>query len=99
MIGREHQATLDEFLTGSGLRIEAFDEEQSRVARQAFVRYGRGAASAARLNLGDCFSYALAKVLDEPLLFKGGDFAHTDVAPAHTAPDVIGAGRPDDQGA
>ena len=48
-------------------------------ARQAHRRYGPGSGSSARLNMGDCFSYALAIELDEPLLFVGDDFAHTDV--------------------
>ena len=47
-------------------------------ARDAFRRYGKG-RHPARLNLGDCFSYALAKALDEPLLFVGDDFSQTDI--------------------
>lgn len=57
-------------------------EEQVRAARQAFRDYGRGSGHAARLNLGDCFSYALASVRRQPLLFVGDDFARTDLAPA-----------------
>jgi ribonuclease VapC len=51
------------------------------IARDAFIRYGKG-NHAAGLNFGDCFSYALAKTRDEPLLFKGDDFSQTDVAVA-----------------
>jgi ribonuclease VapC len=55
------------------------DADQAYVARDAFRRYGKG-RHAAGLNFGDCFAYALAKMLDEPLLFKGNDFALTDIA-------------------
>jgi len=63
-------------------RIEtvAVDAAQALVARDAYRRYGKGRHRAA-LNLGDCFSYALARVESRPLLFKGDDFAHTDVPP------------------
>ena len=57
----------------------AVDVEQARVARRAFSRFGKGRHPAG-LNFGDCFSYALARVLGEPLLFKGDDFSQTDVA-------------------
>ena len=57
-------------------------KEQAYIARQARRRYGRGSGSPAKLNMGDCFAYALAKTLDEPLLFKGDDFTHTDVRSA-----------------
>lgn len=55
------------------------DEHLARIASAAHRRYGRGSGSPAKLNIGDCFSYALAKHLNEPLLFKGDDFNHTDV--------------------
>ena len=61
--------------------IEPLTEDQARIAREAYREYGKG-NHAARLNLGDCFAYALSKDLDEPLLFKGEDFAQTDVEPA-----------------
>ena len=54
----------------------------ARLARRAYRAYGRGTGHPARLNLGDCFAYALAKATGEPLLFKGDDFIHTDVEPA-----------------
>lgn len=54
------------------------------MARLAFRRYGKGTGHRARVSFGDCFSYALAKALDVPLLFKGGDFAHTDIVSALT---------------
>jgi ribonuclease VapC len=72
--GRE----LDLLIAKAGLSIEAVTPEQADVAREAWRRYGKGRHSAG-LNFGDCFSYALAKVTGEPLLFKGDDFTHTDV--------------------
>ena len=59
-------------------KIVAADAEQATRAIDAYLRYGRG-RHPARLNFGDCFAYALAKSLDAPLLFKGEDFAKTDV--------------------
>lgn len=59
--------------------IEPFTERQAGLAREAYQRFGRGSGHAARLNMGDCFSYALARDLGEGLLFKGRDFALTDI--------------------
>lgn len=73
--GRE----LDLLIAKAGISVEAVTPEQSDVARAAWRRYGKGRHSAA-LNFGDCFSYALAKITGEPLLFKGDDFMHTDIA-------------------
>src|ERR1700679_3301993 len=61
------------------LSIVPVTEEQARTALDAFGPYGKGRGHAAGLNFGDCFSYALAKTGDEPLLFKGKDFIHTDI--------------------
>jgi ribonuclease VapC len=58
------------------------DARQLSTARAAHLRYGRGSGSQARLNFGDCFSYALAMTLGEALLYKGDDFGHTDVTSA-----------------
>lgn len=55
---------------------------QARIARQAYRDFGRGSRNPAGLNFGDCMAYALAKALDEELLFKGTDFTHTDVRAA-----------------
>jgi ribonuclease VapC len=68
----------DAFLRGNEVSIEPFTEEHALAARQAFSIYGKGRHPAG-LNLGDCFSYALAKISGEPLLFKGSDFSRTDV--------------------
>ena len=54
-------------------------EAQARIARQAYRDFGKQSGHAAKLNFGDCFSYALAKSKAEPLLFKGQDFSRTDV--------------------
>ena len=72
----------DAFIRESRVTIEPVDEDQVRIARAAYRAYGRGSGHQARLNFGDCFSYALAKVRDEPLLFKGDDFSHTDLRSA-----------------
>ncbi len=66
-------------LERNGIEIVPFDEAQMRAAAEAYGRYGKGIHSKARLNLADCASYALAKTMDAPLLFKGDDFVHTDV--------------------
>jgi ribonuclease VapC len=74
-------ARLDRFLRSANVVVEPFTERQAYIARQAYSTYGKG-RHAAGLNYGDCFSYALAKALDEPLLFKGDDFRKTDIIPA-----------------
>lgn len=78
-IGAVHD--FDELIRRSGITVEPVTEEQAYVARQAFLDFGKG-RHGARLNLGDCFVYALAKVTGEPLLFKGEDFRKTDVRAA-----------------
>jgi ribonuclease VapC len=73
----------DDLCTEARLVVEPVTEEQARIARAAYRDFGRGSGHPAKLNFGDCFAYALAKVIGEPLLFKGADFAHTDITPAH----------------
>ncbi|HYO02502.1 MAG TPA: type II toxin-antitoxin system VapC family toxin [Mycobacterium sp.] len=75
--GRE----LDLWLHRASVGLVAVSAEQAEVARAAYRQYGKGRHRAG-LNYGDCFSYALAKVSGEPLLFKGDDFGHTDIAVA-----------------
>lgn len=72
---------LNDFFTLTKARVVAIDASQAELACEAFRRFGKG-RHPARLNIGDCFAYALAKESSEPLLFKGGDFAATDVAVA-----------------
>lgn len=74
-----HQAEV--FLRRASIIEESVSLEQGLIARQAFHDFGRGRHKAG-LNFGDCFAYALAKERREPLLFKGEDFARTDVRPA-----------------
>jgi len=69
---------LDEFFRTSRTIVEPVTAKQAQIARQAYGDFGKGRHKAG-LNFGDCFAYALAKDLDEPLLFKGTDFEHTDV--------------------
>lgn len=59
--------------------IAPFDGEQAEIAAGAYRRFGKGTGHPAQLNLGDCASYALARQLDLPLLFKGDDFSRTDL--------------------
>lgn len=70
--------SLDLFVARAGVNLVAVDVDQAYVARQACRIYGKGRHTAS-LNFGDCFAYALSRTLAEPLLFKGADFAVTDV--------------------
>ena len=76
--GSDGQADLDRFLTTAQIEVIGVDRGQAELARLAFAQFGKGRHRAA-LNFGDCFSYALAKWLGQPLLFKGDDFSHTDL--------------------
>ena len=73
---------VDALLAMAGIIIEPVTAAQARIAREAYRDFGKGSGHAAGLNFGDCFAYALAKATGEPLLFKGDDFSHTDVAAA-----------------
>lgn len=70
----------DDLLRVGGIAIEAVTEVQARIAREAYRDFGKGSGHPAKLNFGDCFAYALAKAMDEAILFKGEDFTHTDLA-------------------
>ena len=72
---------LDALLKRAKIKLEPVTQEHVDVARQAWRRFGKGNHPAA-LNFGDCFAYALAEVTGEPLLFKGEDFALTDIEAA-----------------
>lgn len=80
--GRDGLAKLRTFFAIAGLETAPFDAEQVAAALTAFSLYGKGLHPKARLNLGDCASYALAKTYNAPLLFKGEDFRATDIRPA-----------------
>ena len=79
--GTEAGQELDAFLTSTGIELVPVTTEHFSAARRAWRRFGKGRHPAA-LNFGDCFAYALADVTGEPLLFKGSDFARTDVRAA-----------------
>ena len=70
---------LDELFREAKITIEPVTALQARIAREAYRDFGKGSGHAARLNLGDCFAYALAKVAGEPLLYKGEGFGRTDL--------------------
>ena len=73
----------DDLIKEAQITIEPVTEAQARIAREAYRDFGKGSGHPAQLNFGDCFAYALAKAKGEPLLFKGGDFAHTDIRPVN----------------
>jgi ribonuclease VapC len=77
--GSEGIRDLDVFISRAGIELMPVDATQGQIARSAFSRFGKGRHRAG-LNYGDCFSYAAAISLGEPLLAKGSDFAQTDVA-------------------
>ncbi|CAN5768930.1 type II toxin-antitoxin system VapC family toxin [soil metagenome] len=79
--GVEATQDLEQLLSLVGADVTPVDQEQSRLAHKAWRRFGKGRHPAA-LNLGDCFSYALARATDDALLFKGRDFAQTDIRSA-----------------
>jgi ribonuclease VapC len=70
---------LDDLIARLRVAVEPVTLSQVVIARDAHRRFGRGTGHPARLNFGDCFAYALAAELDEPLLFVGQDFIHTDI--------------------
>lgn len=72
----------DNLIREAEVMVESVTQLQAKIARDAYRDFGKGSGHAARLNFGDCFAYALAKDKCEPLLFKGDDFSHTDVASA-----------------
>lgn len=76
-------AEVNEFVKRNAIKLinPGIDQDLSELALEAFERYGKG-NHAARLNMGDCFSYACAKRLKQPLLFKGDDFSQTDILKA-----------------
>lgn len=77
-LGKSALKQLDALVRALAIDLISFDENQMRLARSAWTRYGKG-RHAAKLNFGDCCSYALTKQLKEKLLFKGNDFSKTDI--------------------
>ncbi|MDP6689615.1 MAG: type II toxin-antitoxin system VapC family toxin [Alphaproteobacteria bacterium] len=74
--------TLDGFMSEADIEIVDVSRDIAEIAFDAFRKYGKGQGKGAGLNYGDCFSYALAKEMDLPLLFKGNDFSQTDIRAA-----------------
>lgn len=74
-------AEVDGWIADFDIAVVPVTHEQARLARAAYARFGKG-NHPARLNFGDCFTYALAKATNEPLLFKGNDFSQTDIQAA-----------------
>lgn len=79
----EDQRRVERLFDEWEIDLVAFDAEQARIASRAYRDFGRGSGHPAALNLGDCYSYALADVTGEPLLYVGDDFGHTDITPAY----------------
>jgi len=69
----------DDFFREASFTVEAVTHEQARIAREAYKDFGKGSGHPAQLNFGDCFAYALARAMSEPILVKGQDFKHTDL--------------------
>lgn len=78
----EARAWADAFIERLRLASAEVDAVVSHLAADAFLRYGRGRGHPARLNFADCLSYAVAKHLSAPLLYKGDDFGYTDIESA-----------------
>lgn len=79
--GEAGLALLDELFNAAQFEVSAFDDAQLHIAREAYRRYGKGRHPAG-LNFGDCCSCALARARNDTLLFKGNDFAQTDITTA-----------------
>ena len=77
-----YRLRLDAIIEELRLEMHPIDEVAVRLAADAFERYGKGRGHPARLNFGDCLSYAVAKARQAPLLFKGNDFLQTDIVAA-----------------
>ncbi len=80
VLGPDGQQSLLALMDALRIEITAAGGETARIAVEAETRFGK--RTPARLNLGDCFAYALAKERNLPLLYKGGDFSRTDIEPA-----------------
>lgn len=79
---RDYQRALAGLVAEFRIAIAPVTVEQAKIGHAAYREYGQGSGHRARLNFGDCFAYALARATGEPLLFKGDDFAQTDVLAA-----------------
>jgi len=86
--GEHGSRELDLMLHKANIDIVPFTKEQAEISRQAWRKFGKGNHSAG-LNLGDCFSYALSKFSNEPLLCKGEDFVKTDIKIIHPSVSLV----------
>jgi ribonuclease VapC len=75
---------LEQFIDGRGISVVPFTRQMADIASQAFLTFGKGSGHPAKLNFGDCMTYAVSAILRAPLLYKGQDFGRTDVL-AHPA--------------
>jgi ribonuclease VapC len=81
-LGPNAVGLFDDLLEDAGIVVVPFDDAMAIAAFDAFRQFGKGQGHPAQLNIVDCAVYALAKVRSQPLLFKGNDFARTDIVPA-----------------
>ncbi|UTO28682.1 type II toxin-antitoxin system VapC family toxin [Bartonella harrusi] len=75
----EAKALVDDFLEFYNIQFVTIEDREYQTAVHAYMNFGKGTGSKARLNMGDCFAYACSKNYELPLLFKGNDFIHTDI--------------------
>ena len=80
--GPDAQENVDRLLAELSVTVIPFARDQAMLGITAYRQYGKGSGHSAGLNFGDCFTYALAKLTDEPVLFKGNDFSLTDIVVA-----------------
>lgn len=80
--GSAGEIALDALLRRLGIDVAEFTGDAARIARLGYARFGKGVGTPGVLNFGDCLAYGTAMALGEPLLFKGDDFARTDVTVA-----------------
>jgi ribonuclease VapC len=80
--GMDAVGLFDELVGEAGIAVVPFDADMAKAAFDAFRRFGKGRGHPAQLNMIDCAAYALANARSEPLLFKGDDFARTDIQSA-----------------
>lgn len=81
-LGKDPRVLLESYLGRIGAGILEFGESHYAIAADAYLRFGKVLNTKAQLNFGDCFSYAVAKASQQPLLFVGNDFPHTDIPAA-----------------
>lgn len=87
--GDDGVLALDSFLLKSDIAVVEVSSRMADIAFEAYRRFGKGSGHGASLNYGDCFSYALAKHFDAPLLFKGDDFSKTDIPSVSTRTEAM----------